>query len=69
MAQAADSGWRVVSVTCAAAALTLTARLSPIWLPISTAVLGGFGLVRVESPASPGLGISEMRISAPAHFR
>jgi chromate transporter len=45
MAQAADTGWRSAALTCAAAALMLTARVSPLWLLAAAAALGGLGLI------------------------
>jgi chromate transporter len=45
MARAADTSWRAVALTLAAAAIALTTRLSPMWLLIAGAALGGFGLL------------------------
>jgi chromate transporter len=45
MAHAADNGWRAVAVTVAAAAITLTTRLNPIWLLFAGGALGGLGLL------------------------
>jgi chromate transporter len=39
MARAADTDWRAAAVTVAAAALTLTTRLNPLWRCSSRAVL------------------------------
>jgi chromate transporter len=45
MARAADICWRAVAVTIAAAAVTLATRLSPIWMLLAGAALGGLGLL------------------------
>ena len=45
MARAADAGWRAAAVTIAAAAITLTTRLNPLWLLLAGAALGGLGLL------------------------
>jgi len=45
MARAADTSWRAVAVTIAAAAITLATRLSPMWLLLAGAALGGFGFL------------------------
>jgi chromate transporter len=45
MARAADTSWRGVAVTIAAAAITLATRLSPIWMLLAGGALGGFGLL------------------------
>lgn len=45
MARAADTGWRAAAVTAAAAAITLATRLSPLWMLLAGAVLGGLGLL------------------------
>jgi len=45
MARAADTSWRAVAVTMAAAAITLGTRLSPMWMLLMGAALGGFGLL------------------------
>jgi chromate transporter len=45
MARAADISWRAVAVTIAAAAMTLATRLSPIWMLLVGAALGGLGLL------------------------
>jgi chromate transporter len=43
MARAADTSWRAVAVTIAAAAVTLATRFSPIWMLLAGAALGGLG--------------------------
>src|ERR1700747_944714 len=45
MARAADTSWRAVAVTIAAAAVALATRLSPIWMLLAGAALGGLGLL------------------------
>ena len=45
MARAADTSWRAVAVTIGAAAITLTTRLSPLWMLLVGATLGGLGLL------------------------
>jgi chromate transporter len=45
MARAADTGWRAVALTLAAAAITLATRLNPMWMLLAGAALGGFGLL------------------------
>jgi chromate transporter len=45
MARAADTGWRAVALTVAAAAILLATRLSPIWMLLAGAVIGGCGLL------------------------
>jgi chromate transporter len=45
MARAADAGWRAAAVTIAAAAITLTTRLNPLWLLLAGGALGGLGLL------------------------
>jgi chromate transporter len=45
MASAADTSWPVVAVTIAAAAITLATRLSPMWMLLVGAALGGLGLL------------------------
>ena len=45
MARAADTGWRPVAVTIAAAAIPLATRFSPIWMLIAGGSLGGLGLL------------------------
>jgi len=45
MARAGDTSWRAVAVTIAAAAITLATRLSPMWLLLAGAALGGFGFL------------------------
>lgn len=44
MARAADTNWWAVAATIAAAALTLSTRLNPIWLLLAGGVLGGVGV-------------------------
>ena len=45
MARAADTSWRAVAVTTAAAAIMLATRLNPIWLILVGGALGAFGLL------------------------
>jgi chromate transporter len=45
MALAANTSWRAVAVTIAAAAITLATRLSPMWILLAGAALGGLGLL------------------------
>jgi chromate transporter len=45
MARAADTSWPAVALTIAAAAITLGTRLSPLWMQLVGAALGGFGLL------------------------
>jgi chromate transporter len=45
MARAADTSWPAVAVTIAAAAIALTTRLSPLWMLLAGAALGGLGLL------------------------
>ena len=45
MARAADTSWRAVALTMAAAVITLGTRLSPLWMLLVGAALGGFGLL------------------------
>ena len=45
MARAADASWPAVAVTIAAAAITLATRLSPLWMLLAGAALGGLGLL------------------------
>jgi len=45
MARAADTSWRAVAVTLAAAAIMLATRLNPMWMLVGGAALGGFGLL------------------------
>jgi chromate transporter len=45
MAWTADSNWRTGVVTLAAVALMLTTQLSPMWILLAGALLGGLGLL------------------------
>jgi chromate transporter len=45
MARAADTSWRAVALTVAAAAIMLGTRLSPLCMLLVGAALGGFGLL------------------------
>jgi chromate transporter len=45
MARAADIGLRAVILTVAAAAILLATRLSPMWMLLAGAVIGGCGLL------------------------
>ena len=45
MARAADTSWPAVALTIAAAAITLTTRLSPMWMLVVGGALGGLGLL------------------------
>jgi len=45
MARAADTGWRTVALTIAAAAMTLATRFNPMWTLLAGAALGGLGLL------------------------
>ena len=45
MARAADTGWRAVAVTIAAAAIVLGTRLNPLWMLFAGGALGGLGLL------------------------
>ena len=45
MARAADTSWRAVVLTLAAAVITLGTRLSPLWMLLVGAALGGLGLL------------------------
>ena len=45
MARAADTSWRGVVLTMAAVAITLGTRLSPLWMLLVGAALGGLGLL------------------------
>ena len=45
MARAADTSWPAVAVTIGAAAIALATRLSPMWMLLAGAALGGFGLL------------------------
>ena len=45
MARAAETSWRAVAVTLAAAVMTLATRLSPMWMLLLGGALGGLGLL------------------------
>jgi len=45
MARVADAGWQAAAVTIAAAAITLSTRLNPMWLLFGGGALGGLGLL------------------------
>jgi chromate transporter len=45
LARAADTGWRTVALTIAAAAMTLATRFNPMWTLLAGAALGGLGLL------------------------
>ena len=45
MARAADTSWRAVVLTMASAVITLGTRLSPMWMLLAGAALGGLGLL------------------------
>ena len=45
MARAADTSWRAVALTMAAAAIMLGTRLSPLWMLLAGAALGGLGVL------------------------
>jgi len=45
MARAADTSWRAVVVTIAAAAVMLVTRLNPMWMLVVGGALGGLGLL------------------------
>jgi chromate transporter len=45
MARAADTGWRSVAVTIAAAAMMLGTRLNPLWMLFASGALGALGLL------------------------
>ena len=45
MARTADTSWRAVALTMAATAIMLGTRLSPLWMLLAGAALGGFGLL------------------------
>jgi chromate transporter len=45
MARAADTSWRAIALTLVAAVITLGTRLSPLWMLLVGATLGGFGLL------------------------
>jgi chromate transporter len=45
MARAADTNWRAVAVTIAAAAITLATRLNPMWMLLAGGALGALGLL------------------------
>jgi chromate transporter len=45
MARAAGNSWRAVALTMAAAAIALGTRLSPLWMLLLGAALGGLGLL------------------------
>ena len=45
VARAADTSWRAVALTMAATAIMLGTRLSPLWMLLVGAALGGFGLL------------------------
>jgi chromate transporter len=45
MAGAADSNWRAVTLTIAAATIMLGTRLSPLWMLVIGGVLGGLGVL------------------------
>jgi chromate transporter len=45
MARAADTSWRAVALTIAAAAVMLGTRLSPLWMLLVGGALGGLGLL------------------------
>jgi chromate transporter len=45
MARAADTSWRAVAVTITAAAITLAARLNPMWILLAGGALGGLGVL------------------------
>jgi chromate transporter len=45
MARAADTSWPAGALTIAAAMITLTTRLSPMWMLLVGAALGGLGLL------------------------
>jgi hypothetical protein len=44
-AHAADTSWRAVAVTIAAAAIALATRLSPMWMLVIGGALGGLGVL------------------------
>jgi hypothetical protein len=43
--RAADTSWRAVAITIAAAAITLATRLSPMWMLLAGGALGGLSLL------------------------
>ena len=45
VARAADTSWRAVALTIAAAGIMLATRLNPMWTLLAGAALGGFGLL------------------------
>ena len=45
MARAADASWPAVALTIAAAAIMLGTRLSPLWMLLAGAALGGLGVL------------------------
>jgi chromate transporter len=45
MARTADTDWRAVAVTIAAAGIMLTTRFNPMWMLLAGAALGGLGLL------------------------
>jgi chromate transporter len=45
MARAADTGWRSVAVTIAAAAIMLATRLNPLWMFFVGGAIGGLSLL------------------------
>jgi chromate transporter len=45
MARAADTGWRSVAVTIAAAAIMFATRLNPLWMLLVGGAIGGLGLL------------------------
>ena len=45
MARAADTSWQSALLTAVAAGLLLATRISPLWILLAGAVLGGLGLV------------------------
>jgi chromate transporter len=45
MARAADTGWRSVAVTIAAAAIMLATRLNPLWMLFVGGAIGGLSLL------------------------
>jgi chromate transporter len=45
MARTADVSWQAVTVTVAAAILTLSTRMNPLWILFAGGALGGLGLL------------------------
>jgi chromate transporter len=45
MAEAADTNWRAVAVTAAAAVALLATRLNPFWVLAAAGILGGLGFL------------------------